>query len=136
MDLFDGQDVELVGAPYGDLLRVLSHVDGHPAVALGAAEDAVQEDHHLLRGPMRQLPAEQLLPERVDVGRGDVLDGCRLAERGQQVDLDRARRVADRRPLALPVVLEVAQVLIARGLERDVRRRDVHERVVAGEDSL
>jgi len=56
----------------------------------------------------------------VDIGRRDVLNRRRLTERGQQVRLDGAARVADRGPLALLVVLEVAQQLVARLPERDV----------------
>ena len=68
VDLLDGQHVELVAAPHGDLLGVLARVRRDPALALRAGEDAVQQDHHLLHRPVRErLPAEQLLAERVDV---------------------------------------------------------------------
>ena len=38
--------------------------------------------------------------------------------------------------LALALVLEVAEVFGTRLLKGDVRRRDVHERVVAGQDRV
>jgi hypothetical protein len=44
--------------------------------------------------------------------------------------------VLDVGAFALAVELEVAEVLLACLAERDVRRRDIHERIIAREDRL
>jgi hypothetical protein len=61
MHLLDAQDVEVVGALDGDLLRVLARVDGDPALALRAGHDAVQDHEHGRRliGLRFQSPSER-----------------------------------------------------------------------------
>ena len=58
VNVFDAEHVELVGAPHDDLLGILSHVHGHPALALRSPQDSVQQNHHLLHRPVRQFSAE------------------------------------------------------------------------------
>lgn len=117
--LLDAQHAELLAVADADPLGVLRRVRRDPALALRTAENAAEQDHRLLDGPVREPAREQLLADAVDVVGRDRGHRSVGADQRPQVRAHDAADVVEVGALALLFVLEVAQVLVTRLRERN-----------------